>query len=119
MKKILILLAFVATSCGSLGDYTTTIRTGYYSGGPCTGGEYANGIYGFGFYDCYGRLIYNGAYNPVFLNNVYGPRIIITRAPARRVNSASPRGSRGGTKTTRGRRGGSTVRPKPPTPKAQ
>ena len=120
MKKILILLAFAVTSCGALENYSASVTTGYYSGDSCVRGEYYNGIYGFGFYDCYGRLIYSGAYNPYLFNNFYnyGPRIIIT--PKRRTTVRGNRGGRTSTpKSTGGRRGGGTVRPKPTTPKVQ
>ena len=86
-------MAFAVTSCGALEDYRVQVRTGYYSGQPCLNGEYFQGAHGFGYYDCRGRLIYRGAYNPYLYNNnlIYGPRIIINRTPVKRTRV---RGSR-------------------------
>ncbi len=107
MKKLFIclLLGLGATGCSGTYDLvynqpvermTTTIN-------------YQTGIYGFGYYDAYGRF-----YGPNYINYygprpLYGPRIVIKPRSRTRVSrSATPRGSSG---VSRGRSGG-TVRPR-------
>lgn len=115
MKKLLTLaLVGLMTGCGSL-TTLTTIETGYYSGTTCVRGEYAYGIYGFGYYDCWGRLIYLGAYDPYRFNtNAYGPTIIVTKErvsvpSSTRRGATSSGSSRSDASETRTQRTGGTT----------
>jgi len=101
-KKLLLLLFLgVATvSCGS----TWEVASASYQSGPCTVSQYEYGLYGWGFYDCYGRPVGAGFYSNYYRN--VGPRIIIK--PRRPVRPQSPRAVR--STTRRGSGGGRTER---------
>ena len=103
-KIVLIIAAVLVTSCGALEGIQ--VESAVYSRPNCITSTYQYGVYGYGFYDCFGRFTGAGFYGPA---PFVGPRVIVRRArpkpkPRVRVQSPTRRGATLRTTRTRGRR---------------
>ena len=99
-KIVLIIAAVLVTSCGALEGIQ--VESAVYSRPNCITSTYQYGVYGWGFYDCFGRFTGAGFYTGA---PFVGPRIIVRHArpkprvkpqpkPRRRVQSPTRRGRR-------------------------
>ncbi len=113
MKKYVYLLLLVlgVTSCGSLQDLSIEAQTNCLP-------RFQHGVYGFGYYNCYGQLLHAGPYNFNGFTNGYGygsgyggaffgPRIVI-RSGGGNNTTSTVKGGRGERVTTGTPRRGNT-----------
>ena len=88
-KILLLTISLSLASCGGTWEVSSSV----YSG-ACATATYQWGVYGWGFYDCYGQPAGPGWYSNYGYN--YGPRIIFTKSKSTRtkdrVRSSTPRG---------------------------
>ena len=91
MKKLLLLLSLIIVS--SCGAWDLDVGTQVQYQGPCSVANYQYGAWGWAWYDCYGRPVYQRTNYGPFYNS--GPRIVIRsrgNTPTR-VKSSTSRGS--------------------------
>ena len=101
-RGVMLLIAALTINCGAT-EWAVEAAP-IYQTGPCAVAQYQWGVYGWGFYDCYGNPVGAGYYNGINQFN-YGPRIVIRPTNAgrssnggggRTVVSSTPRGAVGG-----------------------
>ena len=96
MRKILLLMLFIiSVGCGGTWELTSSGHYSDYSV-PSTQPDYRYGVYGWGYYDQFGRPLYYGQYPTGAIGyRGFGPRILIVSKPKPKVRVKGGRGEKG------------------------